>query len=426
MSNRSVEKGGPTAKVRAEAVDGALHALLTIAPAALRAVLSPSRLVGSGNWTMSRDTAYRLFRDDHGFSGADAVVAACSTRSVDPEWNGVTETLNEIATAYVAEHSTVLDRLRAALEADVVASFDSPGWPVGHLLQGAALSASPRWAGPRPTDPADIALASAILDDRRRHYEELTDLYEPLLRRMMSDTGLRPDGRTTRQVVRLTHCLIDGAVLRMFVDPTLEAEDVAEAIVRFGLSLGEPGAIDDPRRPDDAGRAPVFDALIEAAVRWWTEHSELDVPDIAVISARADVPEAASAMLLPSQADLADSVVRSLLVDGGFLGSGAEVPARSMIPMMVIGGLERMAREADRLPGPFRLLAESDPVIGRSLRSESVQAVAMLLREAGLGDSSNETAAVLTEAAWAGKSSLASQAKSIGLIRKLAPKSDRT
>jgi hypothetical protein len=271
-----VQTGRRHSAARAAAVERALQALLTSAPSALRAFLSPSRLVGSGHWCVSRDTAYRLFRDDDGFSGADAVVAACSTRSVDPEWNGVTETLNEIATAYVAEHATVLERLKAALEANVVASFDSAGWPVGHLLQGAALAASPRWVGPRPTDPDDLALARAILDDRRRHYEELTDLYEPLLRRMMSDTGLRPDGRTTRQVVRLTHCLIDGAVLRMFVDPTLEAEDVAEAIVRFGLSLGEPGAIDDPRRPDDPGRTRVFDAVIGAAKIWWSEHSDLD------------------------------------------------------------------------------------------------------------------------------------------------------
>ena len=52
---------------RAQVIDGALHALLTSAPAALRALLSPSRLVGSGQWTMSRDTAYRLFREDEGF-----------------------------------------------------------------------------------------------------------------------------------------------------------------------------------------------------------------------------------------------------------------------------------------------------------------------------------------------------------------------
>jgi hypothetical protein len=97
-----------------------------------------------------------------------------------------------------------------------------------------------------------------------------------------------------------------------------------------------------------------------------------------------------------------------------------------MIPMMVIGGLDRMAREADRLPGPFTLLAEASPIVGRSLRFESAQAVAMLLREAGLGETADDTASTLTDAAWNGQSSLASHTKAIAKIRRLAPKSDRT
>jgi hypothetical protein len=411
--------------LRAAAVEGALHALLTSAPAALRAFLSPSRLVGSGEWSVSRDTAYRLFRDHEGLSGGDAVVAACSAKSIDQDWNGVSATVNEIASAYLDERSSVAERLTAALEANVASSFDSIGWPIGHVLQGVAIAASHRWVGPRPSDPADQALAEVILEDRRRHYDELTDLYEPLLRRMMSDTGLRPDGRTIRQVVRLTHCFIDGAVLRMFVDPTFETSDVVEALLRFGLCLGTPGAIDDPRRPDDTGRAHVFDAIIEAAKEWWVGHSEQTVPDVDAIASEAGVAPEALAMLLPNASDLADSVLRAMLVDGGFLGRDSIMPSHTMIPMMVIGGLERIAGLADSLPGPFALVVETSPVIEPSLRSESAQAVVALLRELGFAETALETGAALVHSAWKGRTALGEHAGTISTIRRLIPKSER-
>jgi hypothetical protein len=426
MGERADDKGLTGSDVlREAAVEGALHALLTSAPAALRAFLSPSRLVGAGEWSVSRDTAYRLFRDQDGLNGGDAVVAACSAKSIDQDWNGVTATVTELANAYLDEGSNVLERLTAAMEANVVSSFDSIGWPLGHTLQGAAIAASPRWIGPRPTDPTDLAVARVILDDRRRHYDELTDLYEPFVRRIMSDTGLRPAGRTIRQVLRLIHCLIDGTVLRMFVDPTLETADVVEAIVRFGLCLGEPGAINDPRRPGDPGRASVFDAIIGAAQGWWAAQPNETAPHLQAIADRADVAEAAMTMLLPSSSDLADSVLRAMLVDGGFLGSDSDLPNRSMIPMIVIGGLERLVEAADRFPGPFAIVAETEPLIGPSLRSESTNAVAALLTELDFGGNADESASVLTNAAWNGRSSLAEHADTIAAIRRLTSKSER-
>jgi hypothetical protein len=222
------------AEVREQLLRTALDMLMTEGPMVVHRFLKVNNVMTATSPSVNRDTAYRAF------PGEFDMIRACSAMANDLDYNGVNATLSEVVSAYVDSYDSVRDRLIATLEANVIGSADSPGWPLGFLMHAIAITASHRWNGPKPTNPEFLALARALLEDRRRLYDGMTDIYEPFLRRMMADVGLRPaGGRTTRDVVRLTNCLIDGAVLRMFIDPTFEARDVAEALLRFGMSLDD-------------------------------------------------------------------------------------------------------------------------------------------------------------------------------------------
>ena len=419
------EKGSDVG-LRDALVATALQRLVTSPLKALRLLLSPSQLIGEGGAKVSRDSAYRVFRHDHGPSGADAVILACSKQLQDREWTGFDATLNEVAIAYFDEHATPIERLRAGLEANVVASFDSRGWPVGYLLQSAALTCSPRWAGDRPTDPADLAFGRELLADQRAMFDSIDAVFEPLIRSAMSDLGLRPVGRTVRQVGRLMHCMLDGAVLRMFVDPTLTASDVADALVRFGMSMGESGSLNDPRRPTDSPRVEVFDKIVLAAKVWWTGHPEQTDPAFEDIAQTAGVSLDAAKMLLPTASDLADSVLRLLILDAGMFVDDVNALHPMLAPAILLGGLDRIATHADALPGLFAHTLTNVPTTGGALRAEASVAAANLLIESGLPTEAAKTGDMLVKAAWTGTTNLNQHHTWLAEIRALVRPSERT
>jgi hypothetical protein len=404
----------------------AMAQLLQAGPTALRAIVSPGALLQAGAG-VSRDSAYRVFQSGGDRPSGDAAVRAVSKAIRNPEWNGINDTLTEVAGAYLAEGAEPIERLRAAMEANVVASFESNGWPAGYLLVSAALTCSSRWQGAKPTEPHDLDLGKALLADQRAELDLLDEIYEPLFRSGMSSLGLRPTGKNPRAVIRLMHCLLDGAVLRMFVDPTLKAEDVADAILRLGLSYGEPGAMHDPRRPDDAARADVFDRTVASATRWWRAHPDDQIPPIEDIAEAADVPEGAASMLFPTGSDLADSVVRGLLVDGGFLDEYEQPPHAAFLPVTLLRGLHRISQIADELPGAVALLQSTEPTIGPSIQNETQKAIDTIVAEAPLSlTEASSLAGQVHTAAWQGSLSLSKQQILLDQVAALVPQSPRT
>jgi hypothetical protein len=433
-TGRTKNNSGPGANqkatgvgLRESLVNVALQRLVTSPLEALRLLLTPSKLIADGGAKVSRDSAYRVFRSgENEPSGADAVILDCSQRLHDPAWTGLNDTLNEIALAYFDDHATPIERLRAGLEANVTASFDSPGWPAGYLLLSAAMTCSPRWAGDRPSEKADIAFGRQVLAHQREMFDGIDAVFEPLIRGAMADLGLRPVGRTVRQVGQLMHCLLDGAVLRMFADPTLTAADIADALVRFGMSLGEPGSLDDPRRPLDDPNVGVFDDIVLAAKTWWNAHPAEACATPEEIAQASGFTIDTTLKLIRTPSDLADSVLRVHILDTGMFADGITTPHSMLAPALLLNGLDRIAASADRWPGLFAHTLTNLPTIGLSLRIEATTAATNLLIKSGLPNDASSNAEMLVNAAWAGTTSLKHHQTRLALIRALIGPSART
>ncbi|HEY8526227.1 MAG TPA: hypothetical protein VIL48_14750 [Acidimicrobiales bacterium] len=336
--------------------------LLAHAIDGLRSQLNASAL--SEDLPLSRDTAYRVFRDDGDESVSDAIIRAVAEAANDTSWGGADAALADALAAYqasVEQGSDARVNLAEGLRAAFEAQFRSPGQPVGWILQASALTASPAWKGDPPaTDDLDVA--QRILDIRRAHYQALTEQLTWLVVGVMSELGRRPRaGLDPRAVVVLVHCLLDGAVLRRFIEPdAMPPELFAEAMLLLYDALSEPGSFDDPRRPDDERNQQVFDRVVAAAAELWGEGPDVTVDDAAE---RAGVSPEAATLLFPGVGDLADSLVRARVVAGGFTypGPAPDQPsARRYLPVLV-AELARLRDLADKLPHAVAALQAHPP-----------------------------------------------------------------
>jgi hypothetical protein len=320
---------------------------------ALRSQLNASAL--SDDLPLSRDTAYRVFRtDDSAESVTDAIVAAVAESAMtDTVWAGSDTALAEAMEAFQASVNRGNDaraHFREGLRAAFEAQFRSPGQPAGWMIQSAALTASSSWKGD-PPDPDSVAVAQRLLDVRRRQYEALTDQLVMLVTGGMSELGRRPrPGIDARSVIVLVHCLLDGAVLRRFIEPDAMPPDLfADAVLALWDALSERGSFYDPRRPDDERNQQIFDRVLAGAVELWATRPQITVDEAAE---RASVPPEAASLLFPEVGDLADSVVRTRVVGGGFADLGAQpdaARARQHLSVLV-SALGRLRDLADTVP----------------------------------------------------------------------------
>lgn len=306
-------------------IEAGLERLLAHGIDALRSQLNASVLASVS--PVSRDTAYRVFRDDPRHPTAtDAIVAAVGEAANDPAWSGYHAAMRDVLTAYQAtvrdgdDPDAARPAVVKALQANLEAQFHSPGLPVAWLLQAAALTSSPAWQGKAPADE-DAALGRTILEQRRRFYREMTTQLTSLLTVVLSEVGRRPRrGIEPETVVRLLHALLDGATLRNVIEPgALPSALVADAMYRLAEALTEEGPRADPRRPQDERGGEIFDRLVQAAGDLWAARSGITVEEAAE---RAGVPQEAACLLFPTVGDLADSLMRAHVVGGGFTDLG--------------------------------------------------------------------------------------------------------
>lgn len=335
--------------------DAGRRRLLTHGVEGLRSQLNASVLARDSS--VSRDTAYRVFRDDWSVAGVtDAIVAAVADAT--NEWSrvGYDAALGEAVAAYqatVRAGGDTADALIATLEAVFEAQFRSPGNPAGWALVGPALTASPAWKGDPPLQ-AGVEVAEAILQARREHYDTVTDQLVALARVAMSELGRRPQaGVDLRSVVVMTHALLDGAIVRRFIDPeAVPARLFAETLFRMWVAFSEPGSYDDPRKPDDDRSRELFDRLLDGAAELWRTGADVTVDAAAE---QASVPPEAARLLFPGLGDLADSLVRARVVGGGFADLENLEPSEGADERQHLVVLETQLRRlrelADALPG---------------------------------------------------------------------------
>jgi hypothetical protein len=299
--------------------------LLTHPLDGLRSQLNASALAGVS--PVSRDTAYRVFRDDPQHPNVtDAIVSAVGEAAHDPAWTGYHDAIRDALVAYQGEagddEGTVArGAVVAALQANFEAQFRSPGLPVSWMLQAAALTSSPAWEGEPPAEKQDLALGREILEQRRAFYQAANQQLAAFLAIVLSAQGRRPrPGVDPEHVVMLLHALLDGAVLRNVIEPgALPPGLVAEAMYALAEALTEEGTHVDPRRPVEDGQVGIFDGMLDAAEELWCSQPDVTVEEAA---ARAGVPAEAACLLFPTVGDLADSLLRARVVGGGFTDIG--------------------------------------------------------------------------------------------------------
>jgi hypothetical protein len=304
---------------------------------------------------VSRDTAYRVFRDDEiGEGVTDAIITAVAQATTDMGQDGYDVALAAAVEAYQDSLSSGNDtptNLMAALRATFEAQFRSPSALAGWVLQAGAFTASKAWLGDPPAAPDGVEVAEAILETRRAYYERVTDQLVALARITMSELGRRPRaGVDLRSVVKVTHFILDGAVLRRLIDPdAVPAEIVADAMFQLWLAFSQPGPYVDPRRPDDERNLALFERLLDGAADLWSGKAEITVDDAA---GQAGISEDAATLLFPAIGDLADSLLRARVVGGGFAEPGletGEIEARQHVLIMVTE-LQRLRDLADAVP----------------------------------------------------------------------------
>jgi hypothetical protein len=358
-------------------VDAGRRRLLTHGIDGLRSQLNASVLAREA--AVSRDTAYRAFRTDDRSDGVtDAILAAVAVAT--SEWGAAAyddafELAVDAYQASVLRGDGAAASLLAAVGAAIEAQFRAPGNPAGWALQAAALTASPMWEGDRPDDESAV-VAEAILATRREHYRATTDKLLELARITMSTLGRRPrPGVDPRVVVTLTHCLLDGAVLRRFVDPDAATPElVAQAMYLMWLGFSEPGPHEDPRQPEDALAQRDFDRLLDSAAVLWAIRADITVDDVA---GHASVALDSAHALFPDVGDLADSLVRSKVLGGGFAQVSQRVDRIDGVDprhpvLLLVSELERLRDLADQLPHAVAVARSRPPSRSRALVEEMV------------------------------------------------------
>jgi len=365
-------------------VDAGLARLFGGSIGLLRSMLNASSL--SNEAGLSRDTAYRLFRDGDG-SSCDAIIRAVAEGASDPAWSGFGDSSDEIARTFLEaiERERPMDQaIIDAMAANVEVQFRSPGGPIGWLLHAVAITSSPAWQGEPVPDESDRRLGEALLRIRADFYHQMSEDLLQFMIGTMSMIGRRPRrGMDPLQLLALMHSMIDGAVLRRYIEPDIfDSRLVGEAVYALAIAFSEDGALSDPRRPDDPGGSSMFDALIEEASRSWDHPSARTVDSTA---AGAGVAREAARSLFPSVADLADSVVWTRVLGGGSLVDRHEldrsVGSTAATELAMIFGLLRRLRDVvESLPGAAELARTGHPKVGIGVLGQLEREVADVLR----------------------------------------------
>lgn len=341
--------GGYTAKqARTRARIAEVGAQRLLAESVNRLLASVAPMAIADECGVSPDTVKRLVGDRAAVLElvVDEVVTNLDHRS--DAWPSFADVTGDAAGAFLVALSEDGDKTQAfidALKVYVDANFATPARPAGTQLEAAVLTASPRWTGADVLDPEAREVAERLRQARADHLRRTTDGLGWLLAEAMAQLERRPQqGMNPRTLITLMNCLVDGAVLRMLVDPDcLDTTTVAEAVLRLGMAYTEPGSFEDPHEPEDPQGRRVFAAIVDAATEHWPDGE----PALDQVAEAAGVDLATLERWFPTVHDLADSVVRRRVA--------SVKPEPSESPDALVATLESVLRRlclaADDVPG---------------------------------------------------------------------------
>ena len=353
-------------------------------------VLSPEALSRAtrrgGREGVSKDTAGRLWPHRY-----DAIVDVARAVT-DAESSGVSEAIAAALASFSpadptdSSYGAQKHTFRQVLVRNFEEQFTTIGMPTGWLLQAAALTSSPLWKGAGP-DAGTQLVGRQVLAARADLYEFITRSWANAVRNAMSQYGRRPRHPfTVEMIIQLMHALFDGCMLRFFIDPGLNDPAIddderqrrldwviafgADAMFELAWSYTEPGSQDDPRLPPgDSVASRFFDAVVDLAMDLYAAPARAIVvdpsgPGFADDAQRTglglDAVVAAKA-LFPDPGDLADTVLRRLVVAAGNLQLAEPTePHTENVLALVESLLGRLMSAAVSHPGLI-LAAQSHP-----------------------------------------------------------------
>lgn len=349
MSERRREKQENT---RQELLRAALELLMTHSVDAVCSQITPSRLAAHSDRGPSADTAYRLMGNPARVLELVAeAVGDTGFSAPDLGWPAMAEVTAEATDAFASSEDP-LARATAAFERYVRGNFEVSSRIVGLMLDAAAVTASPLWAGPVSVRPEQAELARRVLEARQRTLRSMTAELRWVLHDGMSALQRRPrPGYSLDLILALAHSLIDGAVIQMLIDPErMTIAELTDAAFLFAMALTEDGSMVDPRLPPAGPSRSMFTALVdEADRRWSADRAPLDP---AMVAEAVECPQELADLLFPRVADLADSVVRRRTIAAGST-DGPPIAAQHVLK----AALHRLAEAAETIPHVIALTA---------------------------------------------------------------------
>jgi len=261
-----------------------------------------------------------------------------------------------------------------ALKVFIAANLVTNARPAEGIIDAAVMTVSPKWEGPQHLDGEAREVAEQLRLARVRLLAQQTEGFGWLLAEAMAQLQRRPQrGTTVETLIVLMNCLVDGAVLRMLIDPdSLTVDTIADAVFRLGMAFTETGSFEDPHEPDDPESRKTFAAILDAATALWGTTDEVTLADVA--AALPAIDEEAVQRWFPSVRELADSVVRRRV--------SSVQPEPSDHPDAQIAILEfvlhRLCLTADEVPGAVRSAFVDDPPPGSIAAQLTEHALAVI------------------------------------------------
>jgi hypothetical protein len=261
-----------------------------------------------------------------------------------------------------------------ALEVYIAANLSTPARPAEGIIDAAVMTVSPKWEGPQYLDGEVRQVAEQLRLARARLLAEQTEGFGWLLAEAMAQLQRRPQrGTSVETMIVLMNCLVDGAVMRMLIDPdSLTVDVIADAVFRLGMAFTETGSFEDPHEPDDPDSRQTFATILDAATALWGTTEDVTLADVA-----AELPgidEDTVQRWFTSVRELADSVVRRRV--------SSVQPEPSDHPDAQIAILEsvlhRLCLTADEVPGAVRSAFVADPPPGSIAAQLTEHALAVI------------------------------------------------
>ena len=331
-----------TAIAQSALLDTATERLIVNAIDALASQITPSVLARSTG-IVSVDTAYRMLDSaEHTLQMLTNRAFSQDFTSDELHWPRSSDVVLSVIDAMSEEGPT--PGIRRALRQLLLRNLELPAVALGRLIDGATLTASDSWNGELQIRDERLAIARQIRSVRLHMVRSLDEELELLLRVVLGQLRRRPKpGVTVARIVSLLHGLADGMVGRMLLDADSTAvDDIVDAMMELGHALTEDGFLLGGATPEEEELRQRYDIVLASAERHWRAGHTID--SLELLAMELSLPLEDLTALFPSVEDLADALLRTIIIDSELTGS------RDTRLALLTASLHRLAQVVDELP----------------------------------------------------------------------------